>query len=135
MKELLFSTTNSTALQAFRYLFVGGTAFIADFGLLAILVELVNVPVTVAVVPAFLAGLLVNYLLSIKWVFASRTVDNRRLEFMIFAVIGVVGLLINELSIWSIHFGLGYHWAYSKIAATILVLFWNFGMRKVILFR
>jgi putative flippase GtrA len=118
-----------------RYLFVGGTAFIVDFGLLALLVEVANISVSIAIIPAFIAGLLVNYLLSIRWVFASRNVSNRRVEFVIFASIGAFGLLINELSIWSIHFGLGYHWAYSKIVATILVLVWNFGMRKVILFR
>lgn len=135
MKEILLSRTNSTVLQAMRYIVVGGTAFVVDFGLLALLVEVSNISVSIAVVPAFIAGLLVNYLLSIRWVFASRNITNRRIEFTIFAIIGVVGLLINELSIWSIHFGLGYHWAYSKIVATVLVLIWNFGMRKVLLFR
>lgn len=47
----------------------------------------------------FNLGLIANYALSINWVFNKRAIANIWSEFMIFGVIGVIGLGLNELFI------------------------------------
>lgn len=128
-------STDNTLIQLFRYLFVGGTAFVVDFGSLWALTEFAGLHYLVAAALAFLLGLITNYSLSIRWVFSSRTLGNRWLEFTVFGLIGVVGLGLNELIIWQGTETLGFHYLVSKVAATVVVLFWNFFARKYALFR
>ncbi|MGZ7070659.1 MAG: GtrA family protein, partial [Methanobacterium sp.] len=84
---------------------------------------------------AFTLGLIANYLLSISWVFNKRTLDNIWSEFTIFAAIGIIGLVLNELIIWLFTDYVGLFYLLSKIIAAALILFWNFFARKFTLFR
>ena len=128
-------STDSTLIQLFRYLFVGGSAFVVDFGSLWLLAARVGLHYLVAAAVAFMLGLVTNYALSIHWVFSSRTLGNRWLEFAVFGLIGLVGLALNELIIWQCTESLGFHYLVSKVVATVTVLFWNFFARKYALFR
>ena len=122
-------------MQLLRYTFVGGLAFLVDFGTLFILTEYVHVHYLVSAAIAFIFGLTVNYILSVKWVFNIRTVGNRWLEFLLFALIGLVGLGLNELFLWIITEILVIYYLISKIITTIIVYFWNFFARKYLLFN
>ena len=126
---------NSTFIQFFRYTFVGGVAFIVDFGTLALLTEVFKMHYLLSAGIAFILGLTVNYILSISWVFNSRTVDNRLLEFVYFSVIGLIGLGLNELFLWILTDLFAIYYLLSKIITTIIVYFWNFFARKFILFN
>lgn len=122
-------------VQLFRYLVVGGAAFIADFGLLALLTELAGMPYLVSGCFSFAAGLTVNYLLSISWVFNKRESDSSTalVDFIAFAVIGVIGLGFNTLIMWFATEQLGAHYLLSKIISTVLVFAWNFIARRVLI--
>jgi putative flippase GtrA len=135
LRALLIEPTDNTLIQFGRYTIVGGAAFAADFGTLFLLTHFGGIHYLVSAAVAFLIGLVVNYAISAAWVFAHRTVQNRTLEFGIFAAIGVVGLGLNELGMWVLsgHWGIHYLWA--KIITAALVYVWNFGARKVALFR
>lgn len=133
--RLLTTPTDNGLIQLFRYTFVGGVAFLADFGLLAAFTELAGLNYLVSAALSFIVGLTVNYLLSVRWVFASRTMSNRRAEFTLFALIGVVGLGLNELFMWILTDGLGRHYLVSKIVTTAIVFLWNFLARRFALFR
>lgn len=135
LRNLLVSRTDSFFVQMFRYTFVGGLAFLADFGTLVGFTEYANFHYLISAAIAFLVGLTVNYVISIKWVFAARTTENRSLEFTIFAIIGIIGLALNELIMWLCTDLVGFHYALSKIASTAIVYFWNFIARRQILFR
>jgi putative flippase GtrA len=121
--------------QAGRYLIVGGVAFVADFSALTFLVEFAGFKPLVAAAVAFILGLVTNYLLSVRWVFESRSVNQPLVEFIVFVVIGLFGLGWNELFLYlgATRFGLDYQ--ISKLASAIVVLCWNFGVRKILLFR
>ena len=45
----------------------------------------------------FALGLALIYLLSVRWVFVERRLANPRVEFIVFALIGLAGMGINEL--------------------------------------
>lgn len=135
LQRLLAGKSADTAVQFFRYLLVGGLAFLVDFGTLWGLTTGLGLHYLVSAALAFLLGLGVNYLLSVVWVFQQRRLASREREFAVFAVIGVVGLGFNELALWLMcgRFGLDYRIA--KIVSTAAVFAWNFGARKFLLFR
>jgi putative flippase GtrA len=129
IERLLRQPTDNTAIQLFRYTFVGGLAFLVDFGSLFLLTEFAG-----SAAIAFLLGLATNYVLSITWVFNRRRVSSRWLEFTIFGIIGIIGLGLNELIIWQATETLKLHYLVSKLIATATVYLWNFFARKYTLF-
>lgn len=94
----------------------------------------------------FTISVIVNYILSFKFVFERKENMNRRAEFVIFVILSVIGLGLNQLIIWvcvgPIYGGiallqqlLNYNLAYTaaKIIATGIVMIYNFITRKIFL--
>ncbi len=136
MVELLLKNkTSNTLIQLFRYTFVGGIAFVFDFGLLYILTEYFNVYYLISVAIAFMLGLSINYYLSIKWVFDKRSIKSKYVEFITFTFIGIIGLVLSEIIIWSFTEFVNVYYLYSKLIATFFVYLWNFFIRKYMLFK
>ena len=135
MQSIFKGKTNNTLLQLFRYTFVGGFAFLVDFGTLFFLTEFFHIHYLVSAGIAFIFGLTINYFLSVLWVFSCRTMESRLLEFFLFALIGLVGLVSTELFLWILTDILLIYYLLSKIITTIVVYFWNFFARKLMLFN
>lgn len=133
--DLLFGPATSPSVQLFRYTLVGGTAFVVDFSALTALVSIAGLHYLAAAAIAFLGGLLTNYALSVMWVFPERRVKSPLAEFGIFAGIGVLGLGINELTMWLLTSLAGLDYRASKLAAAVVVYVWNFTARKRALFE
>lgn len=134
-KRLFYGTTDRLLVQFVRYFFVGGFAFVVDFGLLYILTEYAGLHYLLSATLSFISGLLVNYIISCIWVFSNSKFKNRLVEFLFFAAIGVVGLLLNDALIWLFTDCIGTHYMFSKIVAAAIVYLWNFFARKYLVFR
>jgi len=133
--SLLFAKSDKTSIQLLRYTFVGGIAYAVDFGSLFFLTEVVKIHYLISAAIAFILGLLTNYTLSILWVFPRRTLASKRMEFLVFAIIGLVGLGLNEGIIWFFTDLVHFHYLMSKVISAVVVFFWNFFARKKILFN
>ena len=105
-----------------------------DFGSLYILTDIVKIHYLISAAIAFTLGLITNYSLSVVWVFSKRTLANKRLEFIVFSIIGLVGLGLNEIIIWFFTEWVHFHYLISKVFSTVVVFFWNFFARKKFLF-
>jgi putative flippase GtrA len=114
---------------------VGGIAFTVQFGSLYFFTSIFSVYYLISAAAAFILGLISNYALSIRWVFNKHTLDNMWSEFTIFAVIGIIGLVLNEGFMWFFTDYMGLYYLMSNIIAAALILFWNFFARKFTLFR
>lgn len=150
--------------EIFRFLLVGATATLVDyivFGLFDALCFPWVFPksegwqtfaLVLSTALGFCAGLVVNWVLSVKFVF--RDVKNpkeaaSKKSFMLFALIGLVGLIITEVGVVALVaalpsfslFGsalfLGTLWEkwLSKMIMTALVLVWNYTGRKILIFK
>lgn len=125
-----------------RYAVVGGIAFVADFGTLVSAQELYlksfSSGVYIATVLGFVVGLAVNYALSLWFVFTSESDRGKGRSigaFLVFGLIGLMGLGWTELGMW-----LGIeclHWNYMlvKVFVTGAVLLWNYLGRKILIFN
>ncbi len=117
-----------------RYFLASGIALAVDVSLLFLLTNILGIGYLYSGALAFAAGLITIYLLSITWVFESRTLKNWKFELVLFAAIGVVGLLLNELFLWFFTEEVGLFYLVSKILSIGVVFSWNFIARKYILF-
>ena len=132
---ICFHITPTNKSEFFKYVIGGGSAYTIDFLLLIALTEVFGVPVLVSAAISFLIGLIIIYLLSIKWIFQNRIRKNTYQEFFIFSFIGIIGLFINETLIWASLLTENLHYTIAKIISAGLVFIWNFSARKLILFR
>lgn len=127
--------SDATLTQLCRYTFVSAIAFLFDYGALFGFTNFLGVHYLISAGIGFFLGLCVNYILSIRWVFSRRSIESKRVELLIFVLIGVAGLGMNELIIWFFTEIARFHYMVSKIISTVVVYLWNFFARKYSLFR
>ncbi|GAC1301440.1 MAG: hypothetical protein NVSMB10_00920 [Steroidobacteraceae bacterium] len=120
--------------EAARYGAASAIALLVDIGLLAFLVQRLSWGYLEAGCASFTAGLAVAYTLSVKMVFRHRRVSDRRLEFLSFAAIGALGLLVNTAVMWSAVNLAGAGYLGAKCAAAGITFACNFGLRRAMLF-
>lgn len=131
--KLIVEKTNSGLLQFFRYLVAGGTATLADMTILFVLYHLLGVNYLIAAALGFIVGVTTNYTINIAIVFEST--GKKKKEFSLFAIIGIGGLLWTELILWALVGNLHFPVMLAKAIAVVLVLNWNFFMRKKFVFK
>ncbi|MCQ2469173.1 MAG: GtrA family protein [Ruminococcus sp.] len=140
--RLFVGDTENTLIQFFRYLFVGGFATVVDWGVSFLLFRFAfgekMEMAWVANSLSFVAGLIVNYLISTFWIFKNSNVKNKFVEFISFAAIGAVGLLLTigitkGFEVW---LGDKTDWfqMIAKVISTGVAFFWNFFARKILLY-
>ena len=134
LNRLFREKTTNIFIQFFRYIFVGGFAFLTDAFTLWLCEKWMNYMIAAAI--AFVVGLAVNYALSIWFVFSeSSKVKNKVKEFVVYGIIGLIGLLITEGIMYLFTDVFGLYFLISKIIAAAIVLVWNFAARKVVLYK
>lgn len=150
--------------EIFRFLLVGGTATLVDYavfwlfdGVLFPLFPFVGegwetTRLVLATALGFGVGLIVNWILSVKFVFKAVKDEKdarSKKSFLLFSLIGLIGLLITEVGVVAFVavfpeitlFGdtafLNTAWEkwFAKAIMTALVLVWNYLGRKIFVFK
>ena len=129
------STTFSAELKRIaRYFAVGGVAACVDIGLFMLFAQHLGLPYLRVAAATFVVATLVNYWLSIRFVFVSGARFRRRWELaLVFAVSGV-GLALNQGILALAVERLGSGLLAAKLLATGTVFFWNYFARRVFVF-
>jgi putative flippase GtrA len=133
-ESIEFSPTHDVGVQVIRSLVVSVIALFFDFSTLVILKELGGINYLLAAALSFCLGVVINYFLSVTWVFAHRKFSKRHTEFLIFLAINVMGLILNLIIISGMVQWMSVDYRVAKLVATIIVFFWNFIARKRILY-
>jgi putative flippase GtrA len=121
------------AAEVVRYFTCSAMALAIDFGVFIGAMSL-GLRYPLAAAAGFLCGLWVAYQLSIRFVFRVRRMADDKLEFIVFAVIGVLGLLLTELLLWLMVVHVGQSPTIAKLIAAGTVFCFNFAARKAVLF-
>lgn len=127
------SNTKKLFSQIIKFGFAGGTAFVIDAGLLFLLTEFCGIHYLISGMISFTASVIYNYILSVKWVFDAKKDANKTQEFIVFIVLSVIGLGINQLFMWLFVDMMHIYYMLSKIIATVIVMVYNFITRKIFL--
>ena len=134
INKLFKEPTDNVIIQLFRYVFVGGTAFVVDFFFLYFFSDICGIYYLISAIFSFIISVLVNYIMSIKWVFNQTNIENRLFEFNMFLLISTIGLVFTEILLYLFTDILGIYYLISKIISAIIVLFWNFLARRVMFY-
>lgn len=119
--------------QFMKFGIVGVIAFVIDYGVMIFLTEVFGVPYLISTTISFVVSVIFNYFASMRFVFKRKDDMSRRREFIIFFVLSVCGLGINDLLMWLMVDSLYIDYRLSKIVVTVVVAVWNFVTRKIFL--
>lgn len=112
-------------LKFIKFCAVGGSGVIVDFGITYLCKEKLKVNKYVSNSIGFLVAASSNYILNRIWTFDSRN-QNISNEYFCFILVSIVGLFINNLTLWGIHGKMKYNFYLSKIGAIGVATLWNF---------
>lgn len=120
--------------QFILYGLIGLVAMAIDFACTYSFTEYLGWYYLLSVVVAFIIASMVNFALQKKITFRCAE-KNIVKQYLLFAVIGVFGMLINVVTVFvSVeYFQLWY--MYGKVITTFIAFFWNFGANKFLTFR
>lgn len=120
--------------QLIKFGLVGGIAFLIDYGIMVFLTEVFKIPSLISAAISFTVSVIFNYIASVKWVFdVDKKKNSKTKELVVFILLSIVGLGINELIMWIMDKEFGIYYMISKIVATIVVMCYNFITRKLFL--
>ena len=120
-------------VQFAKFGIVGVIAFCIDYGLFLLMDYVFGVNYLVASAISFTISTVFNYMASMRYVFAGKQGQTRTQQFVIFFVLSVVGLGLNQLILWLCSgVFIAPAWA-GKLVATVLVMVFNFVTRKIFL--
>lgn len=117
--------------QILKFGVVGGIAFVIDYGILFLLAKVLGLNELISAAISFIISLTFNYFLSTKWVFEAKKQTPK--EVIIFVLLSIVGLGINEVLIYLGTKKLGIDVMIVKLFATAIVMVYNFITRKLII--
>ncbi len=145
---------HKTQAEILRFVIVGGIATLIDFFITGVVLYLFNPklyphfynvfygggePSVLATVIStgigFTVSLIVNYILSIVFVFQEKGNSKSKKGFLLFAVLSIIGLLINMGGMYVGYDLLHINEWITKILMTCLVLVYNYVTRKLLIFK
>ncbi len=121
-------------IQVIRFGLVGAVCAVLDILFFVILYEYLHINYLVANFGSTCLAILINYYISKKWVFKSGKY-SARVEFMAFMVFSIIGLVINQVLIWSFVEHVALDPKTGKLLAIILVAIFNFITKKIFVFK
>lgn len=117
--------------QIIKFGFVGFLCFFIDYGIMVFLTEALKINYLISSGCSFSVSVIVNYILSIKFVFDADRDANKIKQFLVFLIFSIGGLIINQIVMWVTVDLLGIFYMISKIGATAIVMVYNFITRKL----
>lgn len=116
------------------YAAASAAALAVDMGLLQALTSVLEWHYLPASAASFTAGGVVAYFLSVRLAFRFHKLASRNVELASFVALGLVGLLVNSLVMWSAVTRLGLPVIGSKSCAAVCTFTVNFLSRRQLLF-
>lgn len=138
IQEIIFGKTEKTKIQLIRNVIVECIRYCVNIAILWFLNDILlgSKYLALSTIIASITAGLVNYLLSSVWVFHKMDKETNKniYKFMLFTLVGIVGLGINVGITTILTNKLGVYFLISNTIAQIVVFFFNFFARKKFVF-
>lgn len=119
--------------QFIKFSLVGVANTTIDIGFYLFFTRVFGIFYLVANILAFLIAVTNSYFLNRRFTFKSK--QNKKLEYSLFVVVQIVGLLIAELILYVSVTSFGWIDIHGKLVAVVIVIFWNFIASKNFVFK
>ena len=121
-------------LQAIKYGAAAFGGFVADYAVLLLLKEWVGLHYLIAVPIAFLAGIAVNYLIGVWFVFRRGNLTLGK-ELLLFITISLLALAVTEGSMYLLTDLLRIDYRISRLISGVVTYLFNFFSRRFLIYR
>jgi len=118
----------------YKYIGVGSIAAFVDISIFTVFAKLLGFNYLIVALVSFTIATLVNYVLSIKYVFKSGARFTKGTEIFAVYIVSFFALVINEIILYVLIDLLFIEMIFSKIIATGIVFSWNYLIRKNYIF-
>lgn len=125
--------SHAVVRQIGRFAVVGAVATAVHYAIMVALVEIGHVPPVVATTIGYGFGIVVSYTLNRRFTFEARGTPVAK-SFAKFVVLYGVGAFLNGAIVGAL-IAVGAHYLLAQVAATGLVLIWNFLGARYVVFR
>lgn len=119
--------------QIMKFGVVGFLCFFIDYFVLFAVTEFLGIDYLISSAISFSVSVIVNYILSITFVFSTKKDSNKVKEFVLFVILSLVGLGLNQVIMWVSVEKMAVYYMLAKIGATAIVMVYNFITRKIFL--
>ncbi len=121
--------------ELFQYFIVSLASLLVDMMTLSFCIRVLHISWYESATIGFCLGVMTSYYLSIKIVFKNRVLKMLpKIEFLVFVSIGLCGLILTQLILWIGITKLHIIPEVVKFISAIFTFFFNFLIRKYILF-
>ena len=115
-----------------RYLFVGGSTFVVDEGLLILLHGKGKLGIPLSTTIAYIAAFVYNFSLNYRWTFSSTTTRSLRKHIVPYGILFAFNLVTGVLLVSALSHVMNY--AVAKVLVVILQTGWNYFIYKNYIF-
>lgn len=119
--------------QLVKFGIVGVLATLLEWVIFYICTNQLNIHYSISTIIGFSISTIFNYWASVKWVFDVNKDKSEKLNFVLFVVLSIVGLGLNELILWICIEKFAIYNMIGKVIATGIVMVFNFITRKLFL--
>lgn len=119
--------------QIMKFGVVGFLCFFIDYFVLFAATEFLGINYLISSAISFSVSVIFNYILSTKFVFDTKQDANKTHEFILFVILSIIGLGINQVIMWFAVEIITMHYMFAKVIATAIVMVYNFISRKMFL--
>lgn len=115
--------------ELLRFAVVGVVSGVVDYGLLYICTERLRIHYLYSAAFSFTVAVIFNYWLCVVFVFKGAGKQTKRQATM-FIISSIVGLGINQGGMWLLVEKFDIYYMLAKICSTVVVVFWNYVMKR-----
>ena len=119
--------------QFYRYLLVGGSSFLLEYGLFYILLELHNVNYLIANSIVYSTVSAINFALNRLWTF--RSTNNLSLQISLYLSLLMFNFIASNVLLYILTGQLLIPPLWSKFCVMVMVVLWNFVLYKKVIYR
>lgn len=119
--------------QFFKFAIVGIVSFALDYVILFVMTDVFKVYYLLSSFISLSVSLLVNYWLSMKFVFQCKEEMSKHRKFSVFLLLSVIGIVLTQYIMENLVERFHVYYMLAKVIATMVVTMWNFVSRKVFL--
>lgn len=116
--------------QFLKFALVGFASLAVEYLFLGYFLQALSMDYLLATTIAFIISIVVNYILSMKYVFSHKEDMSRKREFTIFAVLSAIGLGLNDLYMFIGVSLLNVSTMAMKLISTFFVTWYNYFSRR-----